>query len=208
MTLTRGTEEPVHRLLYRDAEGDQKTWRILSLLVLVGAALAAYNLTSRTIEAERREIGIGMALGVPPARLALRPLLMGAEIAVLGVVFGVGLGLVLSRLFGRLLVNLLPLPVLHTPFLPGQFALGAAVGFVLPFLGVLLPVRKAVRMRPIEAIRLGFRAAAGGGLAPLLARLRVPGGQPRPDAAAQRRPRPAPDPRHRARDRGHRRRSS
>ena len=38
-----------------------------------------------------------------------------------------------------------------------------------------LPVWKAVPMRPIEAIRLGFRAAGSGGLAPLLARIRIPG---------------------------------
>ena len=43
-------------------------------------------------------------------------------------------------------------------------------------LGVLLPVRRAVRMQPIEAIRVGFRAAGGGGLAPLLARVPIPGG--------------------------------
>jgi putative ABC transport system permease protein len=175
-TVTRGSEEPVSRLLYRDAEGDQKIWRVLSFLVLLGAALAAYNLTSRTIQAQRREIGIGMALGVPPGRLALRPLLMGAEIAVLGVLFGILLGFVLSRLFGALLEDLLPLPELETPFLFSQFALAAVIGFLLPFLGVLLPVRRAVRMRPIEAIRLGFRAAAGGGLAPVLARARLPGG--------------------------------
>ena len=175
VTFTQGTNEPAYRILYRDAEGDQKTWRILSLLVLAGAALAAYSLTSRTIQAERREIGIGMALGVPPRWLALRPVLMGVEIALLGVLFGVAIGLLLSRLFGRLLLNLLPLPVLQTPFLPGQFAAAAAVGLALPLLGVLLPVWKAVRMRPIDAIRLGFRAAGGGGLAPLLAKLRLPG---------------------------------
>ena len=39
----------------------------------LGAALAAYNLISRTVEAERREIGIGMALGVPPARARAAP---------------------------------------------------------------------------------------------------------------------------------------
>jgi putative ABC transport system permease protein len=174
-TFTRGSDEPAYRLLYRDAEGDQKIWRVLALLVLVGAALAAYNLTSRTVEAQRREIGIGMAIGVPPARLALRPLLMGAQIAVLGVVFGVVIGLLLSRLFGALLAELLPLPVHQTPFQIGQFAIGAAIGFALPFLGVLLPVWRAVRMRPIDAIRVGFRAAAGGGLAPLLAKVRTPG---------------------------------
>lgn len=175
VSFTRGSDESAYRLLYRDAEGDNKVWRVLSLLVLLGAALAAYNLTSRTVESERREIGIGMAIGVSPLRLALRPLLMGAQIALLGALFGVGLGLLLRRLFRSLLENQLPLPVLETPFQLGLFASGAALGILLPLLGVLLPVWRAVRMRPIDAIRIGFRAAAGGGLAPLLARMPAPG---------------------------------
>lgn len=176
VTVTRGDAEPSYRLLYRDAEGDEKVWRVLALLVLLGAALAAYNLTSRTVEAERREIGIGMALGVPPGRLAVRPLLMGTQIALLGAVFGIVFGVLLGQLFRSLLASQLPLPVLLTPFQLGKFAAGAALGIVLPLVGVLLPVWRAVRMRPIDAIRIGFRAAGGGGLAPFLARLPAPGG--------------------------------
>ena len=175
VSFTRGTDEQAYRLLYRDAEGDEKVWRVLALLVLLGAALAAYNLTSRTVEAERREIGIGMAIGVPPPQLALRPLLMGAQIAILGAVFGIAIGLLLTRLFATLLENQLPLPVFRTPFQVDLFLAGAALGVMLPLLGVLLPVWRAVRMRPIDAIRIGFRAAAGGGLAPLLARVPAPG---------------------------------
>jgi len=174
-TITRGSQEPAYRLLYKDADGDQKVYAVLAVLVLLGAALAAYNLTSRTVQAQRREIGIGMALGAPPARLALRPLLMGLEIAVLGALLGVGMGLAVERLYRSLLVSMLPLPVNETPFQLPNFLAGAALGVALPLLGVALPVRRAVRMRPIEAIRVGFRAAAGGGLAPLLARLPLPG---------------------------------
>lgn len=175
VTITLGSQEPAYRVLYKDADGDQKVYVVLAALVLLGAALAAYNLTSRTVQAQRREIGIGMALGAPPSRLALRPLLMGAEIALLGVVLGVGMGLAVERLYRSLLFSLLPLPVTDTPFQLGNFVAGAALGIALPLLGVALPVRRVVRMRPIEAIRVGFRAAAGGGLAPLLARLRLPG---------------------------------
>ena len=52
---------------------------IFAALLLGAAAFAAFNLISRTIEAQRREIGIGMALGVRPRVLARRPLLLGAR---------------------------------------------------------------------------------------------------------------------------------
>lgn len=35
VTFTRGSEEPAYRLLYRDAEGDEKIWRVLAMLVLL-----------------------------------------------------------------------------------------------------------------------------------------------------------------------------
>ena len=65
-TFTTGSHEAARRLLYKDAEGDQQMMDIFAALLLGAAAFAAFNLISRTIEAQRREIGIGMALGVNP----------------------------------------------------------------------------------------------------------------------------------------------
>jgi putative ABC transport system permease protein len=73
ITLTRQQDDRVLRLLYDDIEGDQRFYDVFALLILLGAAFAAFNLMVRVVEAQRREIGIGMALGVPPARIALRP---------------------------------------------------------------------------------------------------------------------------------------
>lgn len=175
-TLTRGEQESAYRVLYKDAEGDQRVQRVFALLVLLGAAFAAYNLTSRAVEAQRRQIGIGMAIGVRPATLGLRPLLMGAEIAVLGAAFGVLAGLLLGRVLRAQLETQLPLPMIETPFQLGRFAQGAALGVLLSLLATVIPVWRAVRMEPIRAIRVGFRTAGDGGLAPVLARLRIPGG--------------------------------
>ena len=68
-TITAQEDDPVLRLLYDDIDGDQRFYDIFALLILLGAAFAAFNLTGRIVEAQRREIGIGMALGVSPARL-------------------------------------------------------------------------------------------------------------------------------------------
>ena len=75
--VTTLADDPGHRVLYQDAEGDQQMFDIFAILILAGAALAAFNLATRIVEAQRREIGIGMALGVPPRELAIRPLLLG-----------------------------------------------------------------------------------------------------------------------------------
>ena len=57
-----------------------------------------------------------------------------------------------------------------------MFVRGALLGFLLPLVATAFPVWRAVRVQPIEAIRVGFRSAKSGGLAPRAKRLRLPGG--------------------------------
>lgn len=164
-----------YRYLYDDIEGDQRFYNIFAVLILAGAAFAAFNLTGRIVEAQRREIGIGMALGVPARRLAVRPLLFALEVALLGVVFGVGVGLVVGSLMGSVLQGFFPLPVWRFPFQPAVFARGAALGLVIPFVATLYPVWRALRVTPVTAIRTGFLATKSSGLAPAVGRIPIPG---------------------------------
>ncbi len=173
--VTTLAEDTGHRVLYQDAAGDQQMFDVFAFLILAGAALAAFNLATRIVEAQRREIGIGMALGVPPRRLAIRPLLLGVQIAVVGTVLGLALGLAMGDVFRGVLEDLLPLPVMRTPFEPAVFVRAAVVGLVLPIAATAIPVWRGLRQEPIDAIRVGFRAARGSGVAGLAKRLRLPG---------------------------------
>jgi len=173
--ISTQADETAHRILYKDAEGDQQLFNIFAVLILAGAALATFNLATRIVEAQRREIGIGMALGVPARELAIRPLLLGVQIAIAGVVCGTVLGLLAGDLFRGVLEDLLPLPETVTPFEFGVFARGALLGLVLPIIATAIPVWRGVRLAPIEAIRVGFRSARSSGVAGLAARLRLPG---------------------------------
>ena len=175
VTVTRGTEEPAYRVLYKDARSDQRLLDVFAYLVLGGAALAAFNLISRVVESERREIGVGMALGVPPRALALRPVLMGVQIALLGVALGIATGVAFAGWLSDVFREQLPLPSYATAFRTDVFLRAAALGFLLPLAATAYPVWRGVRVPPIEAIRIGFHAAKGGGFAPLLKRIRLPG---------------------------------
>ncbi len=174
-TVTTRAELPAYHLLYADIGSDEELWRVIALLVLAGAAFAALNLTTRIVEAQRREIGIAMALGARPALCALRPLLFAAEVALIGVVLGVGVGEIVDLPLAHVFANLLPLPLWRTPFQPGVFAGAAAIGFVLPFAAATWPVLRAVSREPVEAIRVGHLAARRSGLAPMLRALHLPG---------------------------------
>lgn len=176
-TVTTRAEDPVHRALYEDAHNDQTTWNVFAFLILFGAAVATFNLVNRMIESQRREIGVGMALGVPPRRLAIRPMLVGVQIAVVGVVAGIGVGWLVGVAMGKVMADLLPLPIWMTPFQAGRFAQAAVLGLLIPVLATILPIVRAVRLHPVDAIRTGAYGSArpAGRLLSLLSKAHLPG---------------------------------
>ena len=174
-TVTPITEDSTYRILYDDPEGDELFSRVFALLILAGATFAAFNLATRMVEAQRREIGVSMALGMPPASIAIRPLLVGAEIAALGVLFGLGIGLASAQGLRGVYESFLPMPVWKTDLQPAPFVTAAILGFLVPVVATAWPVWRAVRVAPVDAIRTGHRAAKGG-LAPLVKHLPLPGG--------------------------------
>ncbi|MBJ7459479.1 MAG: ABC transporter permease [Thermoleophilaceae bacterium] len=173
-TVTAGQEEPVSTILFRDAKNDQRMFSFFGLLVLLGAAIATFNLVTRTVEAERREIGIGMALGLRGPALALRPTLLGVEIALIGSVFGIILSYAIAQGFASVIKQFLPMPVYVDPFTFNVFLRGAVVGLLLPVAATFWPVWRAVRVQPIEAIQVSSRSASGGAVGSA-AHLHLPG---------------------------------
>lgn len=168
-------EDDIYKLAYSDAENDQVTWDIIAYLFLIGAAMGAFNLAGRMVEAQRRQIGIGMALGVPRFWIAFRPLLVGLQIAVSGMVFGLIFGALLSSAFGSIVKDLTPLPYWIIELDMATFLRAAVVGFLLPFVATLIPTWRAVRVNPIDAIQSGTLVAKGGGWTKLLNYLPIPG---------------------------------
>ena len=174
--VSRRMDDPSIRLMVEDVEGDRQFNTVLAAIVFGGAALAAFNLAGRVVDAQRREIGVGMALGVPTPLIALRPLMFSAQVALLGVVFGLILGIAIARALGAYFTDFLPLPDWRTPFQIGPFAIAAAAGFAVPFIATLAPVWAGTRVAPIDAIKTGHLAARSGGLAWILAKMKIPGG--------------------------------
>ncbi|MCP4962684.1 MAG: FtsX-like permease family protein, partial [Actinomycetia bacterium] len=168
-------EEYAVRVLYDDIESDQQVWNMISGLILGAAALAAFNLINRIVEAQRREIGIGMALGVDRRKLAIRPMMIGLQVAIVGTVAGIGVGLLIGDAMKGLFNSFLPLPDYRTPFQFAVFARAALLAGAIPLLAAAVPVWRALRVEPIEAIRLGHLAAKQSRFGDWTGRLRLPG---------------------------------
>jgi putative ABC transport system permease protein len=175
VSLEKRSENRSFQVLDDDIKSDREMMRGLSNLMLLGAGFGAFILIGRIVDAQRREIGIHMALGVPPRRIARRYVLIGVQIAGLGMVLGALLSLIINQPLARELQKLMPLPYLDSSFQTDLYLQSAVVGMLIPFLAVLYPVWRAVRVAPVDAIQTGYLVSKGGGLAPLLARVPLPG---------------------------------
>jgi putative ABC transport system permease protein len=139
--------------LTRDVDNDQQMFNALAFLLFAGAVVAAFILIHRLAQRQRREIGVSMALGVEPWKIAVRPMLVSAQIALLGVLLGIGVGTLIGSGFQTLLEGFIPLPIWETEFQAGLFASVAVVGFILPFVATAIPIWRAVRVAPVDAIK-------------------------------------------------------
>jgi putative ABC transport system permease protein len=172
--LTRD-DDTAYGLLTRDVDNDQRFFNVFAVLIFAGAVGAAFNLITRLAEQQRREIGIAMSLGVRPRRIAVRPLLVGAQIALLGILFGIGIGTLIGAAMRAVFVEFLPLPQWRTPFQGAVFARAAAIGFLIPFLATIIPTWRAVRVTPRRALAPAHRSGRGGWLSHSIRRFDLPG---------------------------------
>ena len=156
-------------------EIDQGIYNAISLLLFVGAAFAALNFSARMVEAQRREIGNSMAIGEHPRTIVIRPLLIGLQIGIIGMILGVAVGYAIAFQTVTVVQEVAWLPIFEQPFQAGIYAQAMALGFAVPVLAVLWPVLRAVRVRPVDAIRSSHLASRGGSLGPIISRIPLPG---------------------------------
>ena len=120
--------------------------RAFSILALTVAGLGIYGVVAYTVTARTREIGIRAALGAGRSEVARLVVRQGLLLAVAGAILGIGLALVGGRVLSALLYDTTaqdPVALLSAP----------AVLVVVALLASYLPVRRALRVNPVQALR-------------------------------------------------------
>ncbi len=173
--LMEKDEHPSHELQLEDIPGDQEMYYIFSFLILLIAIFGAYNLISRVVNSQRREIGINMALGVPPRVIAIRYFLFSAEIALGGIFFGYIFALIFGHSLGGVIQKLTPYVIWREWLVMDLFAQGTLIGIIIPLFASFFPIWRATRMPPIQAINTGVRIGAGRSFSRFLTHIRLPG---------------------------------
>jgi len=119
---------------------------ILGGLALLLAAVGLYGVMSYTVAQSMRELGLRLALGASAASLLRLVISRGLRLTAGGVLMGATAGLVLTRLFGKLLYNVSPRD-------PLAFGWALAVMAITAVVACLLPALRAMRTDPARVLR-------------------------------------------------------
>ena len=142
------TMDDVVRATTGDTRRDLFLIGLFALLALGLAATGMYAVMTVAVTARKREFGVRMALGAPPAGMIRLVLRGGIGQIATGMLFGVGITLALSRVLAAVLEEI-GRTVLDPFALAGVCAVLAMAGL----LACLLPALRAARVPPMHALR-------------------------------------------------------
>jgi putative ABC transport system permease protein len=141
--------EPLEETLSSSIQQRRFVMLLLGLFAILALALAIigiHGVLAYTVSQRRHEIGIRMALGASPKGVTRLVVAYGARLTALGIVLGVAGTLLLSRFLASLLFGVTTTDVAT---LIAAVALLAVAALVATY----LPVRRAVRIDPMDSVR-------------------------------------------------------
>ena len=116
------------------------------LLALLLACIGLYGLLSSEVARRTREIGIRVALGAQQRNVAGLVIGQGTALVIVGVMLGIGAGYGVTRYLKSLLYEVRPVD-------PLTYAAVVILLFVVALLACYIPVRRAMRVDPMVALR-------------------------------------------------------
>ena len=119
---------------------------VLAVLALLIAGIGVYGLLAYTVAERQREIGVRMALGAEPRRIARRVVWDGLRLVLVGLLPGLLLAYWAARSMSSMLFGIPPTD-------PTTVASVAAVVLATALIGASVPAIRAVRVSPLTVIR-------------------------------------------------------
>jgi putative ABC transport system permease protein len=117
-----------------------------SVAALSLAAIGLYGVLAYSVAQRKQELGIRMALGAGSTQILRLVIVNGLKLAFSGILIGIVVGLVLTRLMGSLLFGISSAD-------PLTYTLVVALLVVVALVACLIPARRATRVDPMVALR-------------------------------------------------------
>ena len=127
------------------------TFTIVLIGIAAGTALllgiiGLYGVISYSVSQRSRELGMRMALGAPALTVKKMILRQGVLLSMVGIVLGLGMSFVLTRLMSALLFGVNPVD-------PVTFSVVPLGLMIVVLVASYLPARRAARVDPMQALR-------------------------------------------------------
>ena len=119
---------------------------MLGLLALVLCSVGLYGVMSYMVASRTRDIGIRMALGARPVSVVQLFTLHGFKLTSVGIVLGLAGATAMAQLLRAVLIDMSFLD----PFVYGTVGLFLTL---VAFVAIIVPVRRATKIDPMEALR-------------------------------------------------------
>jgi len=128
---------------------------VVSMIILL-SGFGIFNVLSLSVMQKTKEIAILRSMGYERKDIAAIFLWQGACVAVTGIVFGFGLGALLTYIISIIPVNfrgILRTDHFLVTWSPVHYVLAAILAAVAVFIASYVPARRASRLEPIETLR-------------------------------------------------------
>ncbi len=127
-----------------------------AIIALIAAGFGIINTLLMSVQERTREIGLMKAMGMGGGRIfamfSIEAIFIGFLGSAIGVLFGIGIGSLISRALSNSVLS--GLPGLHLlQFAPASIITIILVVMFIAFLAGTLPARRAARQNPIDALR-------------------------------------------------------
>lgn len=117
-----------------------------AILGLLLACIGLYGVMAYTVSGRTREIGVRMALGAQRTQVLGMVLREAMKLVLIGIVTGIPLALLVSRVFASMLFGLSPTD-------PVSMLVVVAVLATIATIAGLVPARRATKIDPMVALR-------------------------------------------------------
>jgi len=128
---------------------------VVSMIILL-SGFGIFNVLSLSVMQRTKEIAILRSMGYDRGDIAAIFLWQGACVAVIGIVFGWGLGAALTFIISKIPVNFRG--ILRTDYFivdwsVTHYLIAAALALIAVFIASYVPARRASRLEPVETLR-------------------------------------------------------